>query len=261
MKNRMFVIIVILAISIILLQFPKVETQTIQQEEFSNLKLNISTDKQEYFLLEPIPITFEVSNPTSSIIMGHTSFNLRSNRTALLIRKDNGEEERFIGFSPRPKQIGIIPRPIKPGETHHVEELLDYRLSEMFPTPGEYQIQAIFYNEDKQKAFSNTITIEILAPEGLNKNAYDFINQSSIAGMFFTGSSRLKEQEKVWKRFLLNYSETVYTDYVTFILGEQLFSGGKFEEAEILLQKLTSKTKFVFSEKVKDYLLKIDQKQ
>lgn len=262
MKMKFFAcMFMIVLIGTIAWQSPKSIAQR-EESQFSNLKLEISATKEKYLQLEPIPISFTVSNPTSDFIVGHTSFNLTANKTNLLVKNESGEEKIFNGFSPLPKQVGIRPRPVKPGESHQVENILNYRLNEMFPSPGKYQVKAIFYNAlSKEKAFSNFINIEILAPEGLDKDAYDFINQSPNLSMFFTGGMvSLEKQERIWGKFLVNYDKTVYGDYVTYSLGEHFFYTGKHQEAVKQFEKLSNKDKFVLSEKASDYIRKIQRK-
>lgn len=229
--------------------------------KFSDLKLEISTRKDNFVQLEPIVIKFKVSNPTTQSILGHTSFNLTSNFTNLVVRNEKGEEKMFSGFSPLPKQVGVYPRPIKPGESQEVENLLNYRLQEMFPSAGKYEVRSIFFNFSKPgKAISNTVTLTIKAPEQPDKEAFDFINKTANSAMFFTGDVSLEKREKIWRKFLLQHANTVYADFITFALGQHLFFANQFQESQTLLEGLSSKPDFIFADRVENYLSEINRK-
>lgn len=260
MNNTFFSFITAVLLAVLCaLQAPNVLGQT--KPQFSDLKLDISTFKDKYAQLEPITFKFKVSNPTEENILGHTSFNLTSNFTKLLVRNENGEEQLFDNFSPLAKQTGTSVRPIKPGETREVENLLNYKLNEMFPSPGKYRVQAVLFNWTKPgKAFSNVITIEITAPERNNLQAFNFIRQSPDSQMFFTGSNDLNKREQIWREFLLKYQDTVYADYVAFALGQFLYFKGDIQESQKFLESLTNKQDFIFTKEVKSYLLEIRRK-
>jgi hypothetical protein len=260
MKNIFFRYgFVILLVGVIISHYSRADAQA--KSDFSKLKLEISTLKDSYLLIEPIIFKFRISNPTNQDILGHTGFNITSNFTSLVVRNESGEETTFNGFSPLPKLVAPSIRPIKPGESQEVVNILNYRLKEMFPFPGRYEIRAIFSNWRKPgKAFSNVITVEILAPEQTNKEAFDFINQSNDSVMFFTGSSDLKKREQRWREFLLKYEDTVYADYVTYALGQYLFYKGDIQESQKLLESVSKKQNFIFAKQVKNYLIEIRKK-
>ncbi len=54
-----------------------------------------------------------------------------------------------------------------------------------------------------------------------------------------------------------NFSETVYSDYASFRVGEFYFYTKKYDKARQYLDKLANKTDFIFANKVSDHLKRL----
>jgi len=242
--------------------FNSQDTVSAQISEFSELRLEISIAKRSFRQLEPIAINFKVSNPTDHPIVGHTAFNLTSNATVLLVRAENEKEVSFSGFSPTPKQVGLVTRPIKPGESVEVDNILDYPLMEIFPKPGVYRLRAKMTNWGKPGfAVSAPVTITVVAPEGTDKDAFDFILKTPNPDMFYTGDGNLGRSEKNWRQFLDRYPNCIYSDFVTFSLARHLFYRNEIGESAMLFGQLTEKTDFPYREKSLFFLSETKKKE
>ena len=227
---------------------------------FSNLTFEIATtNKKEFVKLEPIPITLTLSNKTTQTILGHRALGFSANLVRVFVVQE-GREQEVPQLSPFAKEMFIKPVEMKPGESYHAKELFTLNLDSLFPKPGEYQIQAILlFPNSKLTVKSNTVAIHIREPEGIDRQAFDFIQANSRSSDFLSGRylSGHQKAQSLLERFVMNYGESVYGDYATFLLGELYFVQEEYEKASELFLKVANKPDFAFSDKVSDHLNKL----
>lgn len=232
-----------------------------QVSNFSNLTFEIATtNKKDFVRLEPIPIILTLSNKTAQTILGHRALVFSDNMVRLSVMKEGGKKQEIRQLSPFPKEIFIKPVEIKPGESYQAKELLTLNLDSIFPEPGEYHIYATLLDPNsKQVVKSNIVTIHVLEPEGVDRQAFDFIQASSKSSDFLSGRylSGHEEAQSTLERFVLNYGGSAYGDYATFLLGELYFEQGEDDKAGEQFLRLSKKPDFVFADKVSDYRVKL----
>src|SRR5918911_3581598 len=167
-----------------------------QEFPFSKLTLEIATPKEAFAQIEPIPIVLTISNKTSRPIRGHTALDFSGNHVEVLVRRDYGEVYKVKQLSLLIEDIVATPRKLKPGEHYQSTQILTLDLENIFPYPSSYQIQVLFYNDDrKEKVKSNVLNIRIEQPEGINLQAIEYIKSKGNPAIFFTGSGLVGNEE------------------------------------------------------------------
>lgn len=227
-----------------------------QNSNFANLTLQISTTKQKFVEGEPIAFNLKLKNETNESIIGHTAFDLTSHLTYLRIRRPDGSEIIENHFSSVFKLIGLRTRTIAPGEKYEKKEFLAYKLDEMFPQIGKYEIQAILINANGiDKARSNTISIEITPARGIDLAALNFI-KASPAYKIYLGKGGTDDAQAVrdYEIFAENFADSVYADYAAYGLGLFYLTTRDYKKAEKYFRKLKDKENFHYRERAKQYL-------
>ena len=228
-----------------------------QKSDFSDLTLEIATAKEEFNQLEPIPLALTLSNKTDETITASTALNFDYHFLTLFVRLPGGERQMIERLSMLQKFVGVGSGKIKPSQTTQLKQLVDIELDKIFPYPGEYQLQAELMDGDSKKVIkSNHLRIRIMEPQGLDRQAFDFIKKNGNPSYFLNGYERVVDKKplSILEEFVSRFGETAYGDYATFQLGEVYFYGKDYEKAIKHLEKLANKPDFVFSERVKEYL-------
>jgi hypothetical protein len=234
-----------------------------QATGFSNLTLDITTTKEAFLQLEPIPIILTLSNKKSHAITGHSALNFSDGRIELFVSRVDGEKIKIQNLSPEKAHVRVGPISIEPGETHQSKQLVAMDLDKIFPEPGSYQIEAVLHGIDwEEETKSNPLTIQINQPDGVDSQAFDYIRSEGNPSLFFTGIEMggSKKAQIALERFVSNFDKSAYGDYASFLLGKFYFYGKEYEKAKMHLDKLAKKTKFIFAEAALDYLDKTNKK-
>ena len=228
--------------------------------DFSKLTLKISSTKEEFAQLEPIPMIFSLRNETARPIVGHATLELSDRFIKLFIVDENGESHEIQNLSPITANTAAAPRPISPGENLESKQLLAFYLDQSFPRPGTYRIQAKLYDASwTNEIKSNLLTIRVLRPSGLTLKALKVIKSMGASSYFFSGvgfSSKAQERAAL-EDFAAKFGGTVYGDYAIFSLAELYFYDKKYEQASKHFRVLEKKTDFVLGDKARKYLEKI----
>jgi hypothetical protein len=228
--------------------------------DFSDLTLRVTSTKEEFVQLEPIPIVLSVSNETKEPIIGHSALSFASNFVKLLVTNDVGETYQISNLSPLTSGTFAAPRAINPGEKLEVQEVLAFQLDKNFSRPGKYRLQAVLYDGKRQREIkSNAIEIQILAPEGASLEALKYIQKLGAASYFFSGAgfpSREKARAAL-EQFAVRYTTTAYADYAAYLLGELYFYDEDYQRAQDQFGKVVNKSNSVLSDKSATYLDKI----
>lgn len=232
-----------------------------QTSNFTNLKLEISTTKHKFVESEAIPFIMKLKNETREPIIGHTAFDLTSHLTYLRIRRPDGSEIVENHFSATPKSIGLKTQTIAPGEKFENKDLLRYKLNEMLPQTGKYEIQAMLIATNGiDKAYSNTISIEITPASGIDLAALNFIKTSPAYKIFLgKGGTGNVQAIRDYEIFAEDFASSVYADYAAFSLGLFYLTTRDYRKAEKYFRKLKDKENFHYRERAKKYLEEIEE--
>jgi len=228
---------------------------------FSDLRLEVKPQKNNYLPFEPILFSYKISNSTSLPIKGFKVMSFRNSSTNLII--ENIGQPRII-YQLSGWHSGSRLYLIQPNEMVEGQELLEFRLSDIFPEYGNYKLTFnIIGNENGEMISSNKIDITIQKPTGIDMEALAFIQKtqrSRFLGIFQDWVDfREKEPAKLLEEFVEKYSESVYGDYAVFYLGNYYKYQKKYDLAIKEFNKLKDKKDFAYSDKVESSLSEIEQ--
>src|SRR5437870_12081231 len=100
--------------------------------DFSGLVLEITTTKDAFVQLEPVPLALTLTNKTNQTILGHNALNFSLGFTDLFVYH-NGEGRQIVNLSPIRGSATVKPRQIQPRESYGSRELLVLDLDKVFP--------------------------------------------------------------------------------------------------------------------------------
>lgn len=231
-------------------------------DDFTDLKLSLTTLKDGFLQLEPVPIIISISNPTDNPVIGHTAISFSSNFVELYVSRGGEEPRKIIPLSPVIDQTLVRSREIMPGEEVSVAQLLTMNLSKVFPEPGVYHIEAQLYDAShRQFIRSNKLQIKILQPKAEDAKAFDIIRGGEAKYSFFSGSG-FADQDYIQQleRLATEFKDTAYADYAEYLLGGYYAVKGDDQRALTHLSKLEKKSGFVYKDEVNDRLGHIRRK-
>ncbi|GEM_PF-6286806 len=236
---------------------------SIMQGRFSELTLRITSTKPDFVQLEPIPITVSLRNQTDKPILGHNALDFASRHIVVHIRNGHNEEKKVDELSVMKVLIQVDDNPIFPGEGYTTAQLLELDLGRAFEQHGTYHLKVTVGNGNwTETVESDYITVNISAPQGIDRNAAEFMKKSQYAAEFLCAAelfSNTKYRQE-FEEFESKFSESVYGKYAMFRLASYYFYKGEHSKARERFDKLAKKPNFIYAEKVKDYLAKIESK-
>lgn len=252
MKNCNYLIISVVLFGLLFFS-PNVlpQTDSTQKDISENspfnpaMSFNIALDKTEYFQLEPITLRCKFSNKTKE---PQTTFIPSFKNESRLEVGFNGESKQFNQISYLMIFLTRPPEPVtfQPGKGVEEEITLETSLDEFFPKPGIYTIRLSVKgseNLEGNSLWSNPVEITILEPRGINKEAFDFIQQNKInrirAVLFhWNNDIKLENGKTLLEEFVSKYSGSVYGEIGIYQLGNYYRQRQECEKAKIELKKL-----------------------
>lgn len=259
-KQINFVVIVVAPLLLMFVSFLSVSQQRGSSEQvlsFTHLTLEVASTKESYVRLEPIQINLSLSNRTLHPIFGHKAIGFADQHLELFVTNAVGERREINNLSSIAKLLAVDNVRIAPGVREERGELITLDLNEFFPEPGTYQIQAVLHSVGwGEEIESNTATVRILEPQGLDYTAFDFIRNSPRSSYFFDGIG-LAESEREFREmneFMSRFGESAYGDYAVFQLAMVHFGRRDYQRAIQYFNQLASRTNFVFADRVSSYL-------
>lgn len=230
------------------------------QSEIPKLTLEFSAEQNTYVQLEPILIRFKLSNQTNAPIKYHGLLGLGS-QLNFLVRQENGEVVRLDSFYNGNRSLSFYT--MQPNNSYERKELLEEKILEaVFPHPGRYEVRVEFtYSKDiggkqQEKIISNPVTFEIHAPQGINKQAYDYIKQTLEPKQ---NKVSIEELVQLRQHFMDNFGNSVYGKYIAIKLAGNYQMLGDDGKAERELCKIAN-VNFIYSDQVKQTLQKLAAK-
>jgi hypothetical protein len=231
--------------------------------KFKDLTLTLATPKKSYLELQPIPLVITLKNETNEPLEGHGVLGFGTGYLQLYVDRGNGPEE-ISQLTVMKKTIFASPREFKPGEEVSVTERLNLKLNEVFPGPGTYRLHArLVAIGGKETVSSKPIKVEIVAPDGLDAHALQYIREHDDPAYFFTGLNAVKNPERlqVLENFNAIYSQSGYADDASFLLGQVQFARRDYQKARMLLEKLSKKSDFGFAGEASKFLKLIEREE
>jgi hypothetical protein len=225
-----------------------------QKLNFKELNLELSAPKQELLLLEPIQIKVTLKSKQNTPIMADSSPDLSQNEVQLKVSfKDQNFKLQEISNSIA--SLMSYEKILTP------ERFIEYKIiprKDIFLSAGEYSLQLIFYKE-KQRLISNTLTINIVEPLGVDKEIFDTLKSlpNFLSLLDTPGISEEANLKNILQKITTDFPHSVYTPYIMFNLAESEFSLGDYDSASKRLSYLATKEDFPFLEIVIEHLKEI----
>lgn len=260
MKNIKFAIVTLCAL-FVLVSFQNSFGQEIAQtkDEFENMSFEAEINKKDYVLLEPIAVRFVFSNRTKQ---PQRSF--RPNfftQAALRVSNETGSREINSLFN---ISVGTtrFSRIFMPGETIEAAGLLQSNYDKFFTQPGKYKIQFFLSSPDGLKKLASSVfEIEIKAPVGIDKEAFDYLKKyrnDESSNLFYLTEQKDEMSPIHLETFAAQYASSVYWSYAVFSLGHIYLSRGELEKAKSEFEKLKNSSNDVLADEVKASLAEIE---
>jgi hypothetical protein len=238
------------------------------QTNSSGLSLELSSSQKTFLRAEPITFNLKLFNQTDQPVTLRGSVSNLGNMN-FLITNSEGIKSNSPGIPSSldgaPYLIGSYAsslRTMQPGEKNEQSSLLERDLAEkLFPNPGKYDLQIEFgYTTNVPgevvRILSNSISIDILEPEGINRQAYQFIKEKLNTAR---RSSNNRVVTEVTQEFVDKYRNSVYAKYIIMDLASVYQAMGDDKKALRELCKISGE-KFHHSKQVERIVLEINEK-
>lgn len=258
-KTKIIALIGIFVASVMVIWFyQRPITTVIAQIQTPTLTFEVSTHQNDYLLREPIPFNLKLSNQTNIPIKRGTRLALSD--TNFIVRNENGEtaQWRMSRFYMSEAIYGLAELP--PGGKMESDALLDGRMAEkIFPHPGRYEIQVEYiYDRDMPqqqpiKFKSNSIAINIREPQGIDRQAYNFLKATHDPILTSSDITSLKQTKQ---NFVDRFPNSVYAKYMIVELAH-IYEGSEDSKAIRELCKIHT-LDFYYTKDVKKRLLEIN---
>jgi hypothetical protein len=227
------------------------------KEDFSKIKFEVELGKTDYLLLEPIILKCKFSNPTTETLDIYKPDIVSQLRLQTIL---NGKTDiRRDLFAIDVNKMPVI-QPMKPGEV--IEEQVLFQPNEgLLKKVGNYQLQ-FFINNSGENLLSNTINVFVKYPNGIDKEAYEFLlNNKNKDGLSVFSLNEVKGNNLLIETFVNKYIGTKYGSYAVLYLGKTYFYCGKINEAQIEYEKLINNENDFLAQEAKNALVKIENRK
>ncbi|MBK9163080.1 MAG: hypothetical protein IPM21_04085 [Acidobacteria bacterium] len=223
-------------------------------EGFEGLSLQISSSKQSFVQLEPIPIIFKLRNNTNREIVGHANFRFSCNTVEIYVRDAQRAERKIKQLSTYRSRCVGTESPIPDGAHIDGFDVLKLDLLRYFDLPGHYQIRAVLKSTTSDaNARSGWYDVTIAAPLANDLDALTFLQEETDTGRVFSEIDS-KEREMIFEDFLAKYPDSPYSPYIRLNLAERHTFSGNRQNALVALEQLESVQNFIYAPRVKELL-------
>lgn len=222
------------------------------QTGLAQLSLELSKSQDNHLRAEPISFTLKLSNQTNQPISWRGNLGGVSHINLLATNAD-GVETRFEGKNYVTPYTYVVKRVMQPGEQVQESWLLETELLDrFFLNAGLYSFRVEFEydrgvpGEPKTKITSNPISVNVLQPQGINLQAYQYIRENFSASSHQLNTHAIAELRQ---GFVNRFRNTVYAKYIIVKLGANYEVLGEDAKAVRELCKISGEN-FHHSERV-----------
>lgn len=151
----------------------------VPNNNFSQLRFSIETNKNWFVLSEPIPLTLKVSNEASSPIGGGVDLNPKYRRIRYFVEKP---DKTVVNIEPFQMYSGTCEGcktkfPLLPNITFENKDAVQNLVENIFSVEGDYKVWAEICEKEcseanSSKAASNQIQFKVYEPKGRDQEAY-----------------------------------------------------------------------------------------
>jgi len=214
------------------------------EHQASPVTYEVSTDQQTLLPLEPVFLTFSLTNRTASAVPAR--FDISLERTAIAVRGPGGgvvESDR-LSMASAGMWDGLRNSVLEPGGGRTTRERLMINLDSFFPTAGTYRVTFKVLDRLSQAPLSsNLVLIRIVEPEGIDREAYDYLRQWPHAGSWFQTATQSELED-----FLTRFPDSGYSDLARVALGEWVFAELEYQRASEIFSVVAQKGRSRLSE-------------
>lgn len=212
----------------------------------TDLTLTISTGKQTFLPLEPIPLALSVKNNTAQPITAYIDLTFSGRHMKIFAQGPNTEETEIAQLSGLAGgSAGSGTRSFMPGDERKATELLAFNIERYFSVPGNYRIVAELCDNDSNCTRSQPLSFMMTEPQGQDLQAYNFIKASPQAGSFLIGGGDVPRLQQ----FVARFQTTAYNDYVWEMIGDRDFLFKRYQAAILSYEKITPQ--YAFAERIR----------
>lgn len=230
---------------------------------FSELTFKLALAREQVVELEPVPLRLTLVNGTSNPVVGHSVLEFESGMVHLLVTDQMGNQREIKNLTLSRSRTAITEIPLESGFSTQQKEWLTLDLDQIFPFPGSYRLQAVLSNvEGTQVVYSNVAVLQVAAPTGQDREAYEYIkNFGDRSGSFFVGNLLPGEtdQRDLLTRFAIRFPQSAYSAHAWYLLGVHSFYQQRYDLATEAFNRVTQSSNPMFEEEVQVYLKKIHQ--
>lgn len=204
-------------------------------EDSLKVTFEISLAKTDLLMLEPLVLNSRFSNQTNGTLEFYEP-NLvnQLGMKSVLDGEVDVDRRLFSHYINKPNRIRIL----KPDE--FVEEVVVLEPGAgLFKSAGRYDVQ-FFISYGDQKIWSNTLTVSVREPGGIDREARDFLrtNLASEYDLFNSSDSGMVVTQSLLERFINEYASSIYHDYAVLSLSNLYNASKQYKKAKNELLKL-----------------------
>ena len=236
------------------------QEKNFRKDDFDKMRFEAVLDKNSYLQSEPAFVEFTFSNPTLMPLITYEPDFIKESKLKISFK---GKTSTF-DFPSSVSGPGIrFSGAFQPNKSLKGEGVISSAFAGyFFPENGKYQIQFILRSSDGAKFLeSNVINLEIKIPEGINKDAVDFLNEHKDFFFLSSWSPNNKQQEDLLEKFVAKFGQSVYGELAIIDLGYFYLSKSEFDKAQREFEKLKISRNSLISKEANRALDDITQKR
>lgn len=259
MKNILGVFLVLM-LSVFALAQTSV-TKTSKKDGFKKMSFEVNVDKNNYLLYEPVFVAFKFTNKTE---VPQTTDSPSFIHESKLRINFEGAVTVFEHLSSTNGIPGVrFPSIFRPDEFSTSKEIISPSLVRtFFPESGNYQLQFVLFSSDgTQMIESNVIEVEIRNPQGINKEAFDFLQKHNSYFGMSSWAYGGKDGEELLAEFVSKYSQSVYGEIAINSLANIYLGKGELDKAKAEFEKNKSSNQEIIADEAKKSLAEIEKRK
>lgn len=257
MKKLLALIVLVLGASVAFSQTADLLQK--RNSDFDKLTFQVELEKKSYFPFEPMRAAFQVINQTSEPLAASSPlFLLHSSLEVVNPKGDTIKISRLSNTSGGGPELPGANQTLQPSQRYSTVGFISIP-PDVFAEPGNYKIQFELSEADTLLK-SNVSEVTIKTPQGINKEAFDFLNQHGKDIWFGGDIYETEEGEALIEAFVEKYGASIYAEPAISALANIYRSQGKLEKAKANFKKLESSKNKDFAEYSKRSLIEIERK-
>jgi hypothetical protein len=225
--------------------------QNNDRDNFEKMTFEVLLNKSSFVISEPIFINFKISNQTESQQKIYAPDFIRESKLKVI---SVDKTLVFDHLSPLSVDGISFPAVVPPNWTSFKDEMFNSSFTGyFFPESGKYKLQFVLHNPGMEKFIeSNIIEITIEKPNGINKDALDFMTKHQDFFGLSSWAGDGKNSLVLLEEFVSKYSQSAYGELAISSLADMYKSKNDLSKAQTEFEKIkTSDNKLIADEATK----------